>query len=96
MSEFKTKLLNKYLKGEYLNDFEEKKFKKYLDKVNIFTYCRYEDETHLLNPDYVEWCKIKIDKLNKELYKKYNNVVASTSRINNIKNNLDANKESKI
>jgi hypothetical protein len=39
MNEYKTKLLNKYLNNEYLNDFEEKKFNEYLDKTNVFTYC---------------------------------------------------------
>lgn len=95
MNTFKQKLLYKYLNGEYLNNFEKKKFIEYLNKINIFTYCKYEDEPHFLNSDYIKWCKIKINFLNKELYKEYNNVVASTSRINNIKNNLDANKESK-
>lgn len=100
MSEFKKKLLHKYLSNEILNEFESKKFEQYLGKINILTYCRYEEEQHLLNPDYIEWCKIKIKKLNKEnsekeLYRKYNNVVVSTSRTSKIKNNLDANKESK-
>jgi len=74
MSEFKTKLLNKYLNSEYFNDFEQKKFDEYVNKTNVFTYCKHENDLHLLNKDYVEWCKIKIMRLNKELSKD-NNIV---------------------
>ena len=38
MSNFKTKLLNKYLNSEYFNDFEQKKFDEYVNKTNVFTY----------------------------------------------------------
>jgi hypothetical protein len=38
----------------------------------VFTYCRYENELHLLDKDYIEWCKIKIMRLNKELFKDKN------------------------
>ncbi len=72
MSKFKTKLLNKYLNSEYFNDFEQKKFDEYVNKTNVFTYCRYENELHLLDKDYIEWCKIKIMRLNKELSKDKN------------------------
>ena len=72
MNEYKTKLLNKYLSGEHLNDFEEKKFKDYLDKTNVFTYCRYENETHMLNEEYVMWAKLKIEKINFEFSKDKN------------------------
>ncbi len=72
MSNFKTKLLNKYLNSEYFNDFEQKKFDEYVNKTNVFTYCRYENELHLLDKDYIEWCKIKIMRLNEELFKDKN------------------------
>ena len=72
MSNFKTKLLNKYLNSEYFNDFEQKKFDEYVNKTNVFTYCRYENNLHLLDEDYIEWCKIKIMRLNKELFKDKN------------------------
>ena len=72
MSEYKTKLLSKYLNGEYLNDFEKKKFKEYVDKTNVFTYCVYENETDLLNKEYVMWSKLKIEKTNFEFSKDKN------------------------
>ena len=72
MSEYKTKLLSKYLNGEYLNDFEKKKFKEYVDKTNVFTYCVYESETDLLNKEYVMWSKLKIEKTNFEFSKDKN------------------------
>lgn len=72
MSEYKTMLLKKYLNQGYLNDFEKKKFNQYLDKTNIFTYCVYENETDLLNKEYVIWSKLKIEKTNFEFSKDKN------------------------
>ena len=72
MNEYKTKLLNKYLNDENLNDFEQKKFNEYLDKINVFTYCRYENETDVLNKEYIIWSELKIKKMNFELYKDKN------------------------
>jgi hypothetical protein len=69
MSDFKDMLLDKYINGGYLNDFEQKKFDQYVDKTNVFTYCKYEDRTHLLDENYVKWSKIKIKRINKELSK---------------------------
>ena len=67
MSEYKSKLLNKYLNSDYLNDFENKKFEEYLKKVNIMAYMMNEDNLDNLNPEYVAWCKIKIQRTNYEL-----------------------------
>ena len=72
MNEYKTKLLNKYLNDENLNDFEQKKFNEYLDKTNVFTYCRYENETDVLNKEYIIWSELKIKKMNFELSKDKN------------------------
>ena len=72
MSNFKKKLLEKVLNEEILNDFEMKKFEEYLKKVNIMSYMMYEDRLHTLNPDYVEWCKLKIEETNYELSKDIN------------------------
>lgn len=69
MNEYRKKILEKYLNSDYLNDFENKKFKQYLDKINIMTYMMYENDLDNLNPEYVEWCKIKIQKTNYELSK---------------------------
>jgi hypothetical protein len=67
MSEYKSRLLNKYLDSDYLNDFENKKFEEYLKKVNIMAYMMNEDNLDNLNPEYVAWCKIKIQRTNYEL-----------------------------
>lgn len=72
MSQYRKKLLEKYLNSDYFNDFENKKFKEYLNKVNIMTYIMNEDNLNNLNPEYVEWCKIKIKKTNYELSKDKN------------------------
>ena len=72
MSNFKRKLLKKVLNEENLNDFEMKKFEEYLKKINIMSYMMYEDRLHILNPDYVEWCKLKIEETNFELSKDIN------------------------
>ena len=72
MNEYKTKLLNKYLNDERLNYFENKKFNEYLYKTNVFTYCKHEDETDLLNEEYVILAKLKIKKINFELSKDKN------------------------
>ena len=109
MSDFKKELLIKFLNQNYLNDFEKKKFKEYLSKINIMTYMMYEDRLEMLSPEYIKWCEIKIEQINydlskdknimnfinkKELYKKvYNSFVLSTSRTNKIFKKLDATKE---
>jgi hypothetical protein len=67
MSEYKSKLLDKYLNSDYFNDFEQKKFSEYLNKINIMTYIMNEDNLDDLDPEYVAWCKIKIQKTNYEL-----------------------------
>jgi len=72
MSEFKDKLLDKYMNGECLNNFEQKKFDKYVEKTNVFTYCKNEDQIDLLDKNYVKWSKIKIKRLNSELSKDKN------------------------
>ena len=72
MSEFRKNLLKKYLNSDYLNDFENKKFKEYLNKINIMTYMMHEDNLDNLNPEYVAWCKIKIRSTNYELSKDKN------------------------
>ena len=72
MIKFKEKLLYKYLNEEHLNELERKKFNEYVDKTNIFTYCRCENEKHLLNKNYIKWSEIKIKRLNSELSKDKN------------------------
>ena len=67
MSEYKSKLLDKYLNSDYFDDFEQKKFSEYLNKVNIMTYIMNEDNLDNLDPEYVAWCKVKIQKTNYEL-----------------------------
>jgi len=67
MSEYKSKLLDKYLNSDYFNDFEQKKFSEYLNKINIMTYIMNEDNLDDLDPEYVAWCKVKIQKTNYEL-----------------------------
>jgi hypothetical protein len=67
MSEYKSKLLDKYLNSDYFDDFEQKKFSEYLNKVNIMTYIMNEDNLDDLDPEYVAWCKVKIQKTNYEL-----------------------------
>jgi hypothetical protein len=32
----------------YLNDFEQKKFDKYVEKTNVFTYCKNEDRNRFI------------------------------------------------
>jgi hypothetical protein len=72
MSNFKSKLLYKVLDEEILNDFEQKKFEEYLKKINIMTYMMYEDRLHMLDEEYVKWCKLKIEEINYELSKDIN------------------------
>jgi hypothetical protein len=72
MNEYKSKLLDKYLNSDYFNDFEQKKFSEYLNKINIMTYIMNEDNLDDLDPEYVAWCKIKIQKTNYELSKDKN------------------------
>jgi len=67
MSLFKSKLLEKVLNEEKLNDFEQKKFEEYLKKINIMTYMMYEDRLHTLDEEYIQWCKLKINEINYEL-----------------------------
>lgn len=67
MSEFKKELLIKVLNKDYLNDFEKKKLKDYLNKINIMTYMMYEDRLETLDPDYIKWCEIKIKQINYDL-----------------------------
>jgi len=67
MSSFKSKLLEKVLNEERLNDFEQKKFEEYLKKINIMTYMMYEDRLHTLDEEYIQWCKLKINEINYEL-----------------------------
>ena len=72
MSEFKSKLLEKILNQEYLTDFELKKYNEYLKKINIMTYMMYEDRPHMLDDEYIEWAKLKIEDINKELSQDFN------------------------
>jgi len=72
MSEYKSKLLDKYLNSDYFDDFEQKKFSEYLNKINIMTYIMNEDNLDDLDPEYVAWCKVKIQKTNYELSKDKN------------------------
>jgi len=72
MSEFRKTLLRKHLQSDYFNDFEQKKFSEYLNKINIMTYIMNEDNLDDLDPEYVAWCKIKIQKTNYELSKDKN------------------------
>ena len=72
MSEFKKTLLKKHLQGHYLNEFERKKFNEYINKVNIMTYMMEENNLDNLNPEYVIWCKLKIERTNYELSKDKN------------------------
>ena len=72
MNEYRKKLLKRYLQGEHLNEFERKKFNGYLDKINVMTYMMNEDNIDNLNPEYIAWCKLKINKTNYELSKDKN------------------------
>jgi hypothetical protein len=72
MSDYRKKLLKRYLQGEHFSEFERKKFNDYLDKTNVMTYMKDEDKLDNLNPEYIAWCKIKIRKTNYELSKDKN------------------------
>jgi hypothetical protein len=72
MSDYRKKLLKRYLQGEHFSEFERKKFNSYLDKINVMTYMKDEDKLDNLNPEYIAWCKIKIRKTNYELSKDKN------------------------
>lgn len=72
MSDYRKKLLKRYLQGEHFSEFERKKFNDYLDKTNIMTYMMNEDNMDNLNREYIAWCNLKIRKTNYELSKDEN------------------------
>jgi hypothetical protein len=72
MSDYRKKLLKRYLQGEHFSEFERKKFNDYLDKTNVMTYIMNEDNMDNLNQEYVAWCNLKIRKTNYELSKDEN------------------------
>jgi hypothetical protein len=72
MSDYRKKLLKRYLQGVHFSEFERKKFNDYLDKTNIMTYMMNEDNMDNLNQEYIAWCKLKIRKTNYELSKDEN------------------------